>query len=515
MHRERLAKIALCFAILSIAGCGAGTSTGLGGGNPPAGSQTTASPAGGSGSASAAPVGGASAAPGQTASPAPIPGATQPPATATSATQIKHIVILIQENRTFDDLFHGFSEPSGAQADYASYGYDKAGDKIALVPQLLEQPSVLDNGHAAFVDDYDGGKMDGFYDHNALVSGVPASANGNNGMSYVPQVEVQPYWDLATQGALAERFFHGVTGATWPSHLVFAAGSSTWNGDPNQRFTENPTSAGCSNGTGVGNTEGTLNADGTQGPVVDTCIKGVSTIADLLVAAGHTWHWYSAAVVPSVANTAVGVASPTGILNSLQSYDQDYFASNWTSNAIAPETRILVDVPLGTLADVTWVTPDGANTDHPGVATSGGPAWVSSVVNTIGQSKFWSSTAVFVTWDDWGGFYDHVPPPQKYGVYGPGFRIPLIAISPYAKHGQLIDTQLEPGSLIKFIEETFGLPSLGREDATSNSASAMFDFTQTPAAYKVVTAAKMRSYFLRQKPCQCPLDTDEYGPGHP
>ncbi len=499
---RRSLRVVTLFSFLSLVGCQGGATVGSGL-TPATGALGGASP---TTTASTAPI--------QTASPAPISGATPPPPGATSATVIKHIVIIIQENRTFDDLFHGFSEPSGAQADYANYGYDKAGNQITLTPQLLEQPSVLDNGHAAFEDDYDGGKMDGFYDHNALASGVPGAANGNNGMSYVPQVEVQPYWDLATQGALAERFFHGVSGATWPSHLVFAAGSSTAAGDPGERFVENPTSAGCSNGTGVGNTDTTLLANDTIGPTVGTCIKNVPTIADLLVAAGHNWHWYSAAVVPAVGSTAVGVASPTGILNALQAYNQDYFASAWTSEAIAPETRVLVDVPLGTLADVTWVTPDGANTDHPGVATSGGPAWVSSVVNTIGQSKFWPSTAVFVTWDDWGGFYDHVPPPQKYAPYGLGFRIPLIAISPYAKHGQLIDTQLEPGSVIKFIEETFGLPSLGTEDSTSNSASAMFDFTQTPAAYKTVTAAKTRKDFLAEKPCYCVIDSDEYGPGH-
>jgi phospholipase C len=465
--------------------------------------------------------GGATIAPAQPAVPGggPSPAPSTAPSTApsslptgsVSAGKIKHIVVIIQENRTFDNLFHGFTEPSGAKADYADYGYDKAGNKIALTSEPLEDGATGgDNGHAAWESDYDGGKMDGFTVGNATVSGAP----GNYGMTYVPQTEAQPYWDLATQGALAERFFHGLTGATFPSHLVFAAGSSTWNGNPNQRITENPASAGCSNGTGAGNTIGTLNADGSAGPTVSSCLTGVTTIADFLVATHHTWHWYSSAVVPPANNTSVGVAGPAGILNALQAYTQDYFAPDWTGNAISPETRVLLDVPNGTLSDVTWVTPDGVNTDHPAFASSTGPAWVASVVNTIGQSPFWDSTAIFVTWDDWGGFYDHVPPPQKYGVYGPGFRLPCIAISPYAKHGQLIDVQLEPGSILKFIEETFGLSSLGREDATSNSASAMFDFTQSPAPYQSVTAAKTRAYFLKQRPSGLPLDTDMLGPSH-
>jgi len=157
---------------------------------------------------------------------------------------------------------------------------------------------------------------------------------------------------------------------------------------------------------------------------------------------------------------------------------------------------------------VTYVVPEGENSDHAQGGEATGPAWVASVVDAIGNSSFWNSTAIFVTWDDWGGWYDHVPPPQKYGVYGLSFRIPLILVSPYAKHAQLIDTQLEPGSVLRFIEETFNLPSLGTTDATSNSASAMFYFTQSPKPFVPIASKLGRSYFLHRPIDYRPVDND-------
>ena len=257
----------------------------------------------------------------------------------------------------------------------------------------------------------------------------------------------------------------------------------------------------------------TLNADGTQGADVDSCFHGVKTIEELIDAGDHTWRWCSGPTAGPVDGMPGGGGDVGGDLDPLPDYSQIYFGPDF-ANVVSPETRILADVSAGTLADVTFVTPDGVNSDHPDISTATGPSWVASVVNTIGSSPFYDSTAIFVTWDDWGGFYDHVPPPQKYASYGLGFRIPLICISPYAKHGQLVDTQLEPGSLLKLIEDTFSLGSLGTEDSTSNSAAAMLDLTQPAVPYKMVTAAYRRSYFTSRAPSYAVLDPDEYGPGY-
>jgi phospholipase C len=439
---------------------------------------------------------------GVTPSPTPTPTAI-----AASAGKIKHVVIIIQENRSFDNLFHGFSEPSGAKADYADFGYDQSGNKIPLMQISLLGYYSPSHGHADFERDYDGGKVDGFYNNN---TGTGAST-ANYGYAYIAQAEMQPYWDMASQGALAERFFHGVTGSTWSSHLMFVAGSTTYDGNPDHRVIGNPQVQlgwGCEDGNPNDYT-GSLDAAGNviHGPF--PCFSGITTIADLLQNAGHSWHYYSGLVSNTVVGSSGDTATtPGGNLNALATYRQIYYGPTWSANAIMPETRVLTDVSNGTLADVTYVVPDAGNSDIAQSNSGTGPSWVASVVNAIGSSQFWDSTAIFVTWDDWGGWYDHVPPPQKYGYWGLGFRIPLILVSPYAKHGRLIDTQLEPGSVLKFVEETFGLPSLGTSDATSNSASAMFDFTQTPGSFATIAAKYRRAYFLSRPPDTRPVDPD-------
>ena len=485
-----------------LAGCEGGATVGSGPNAP----STTAPGTGSHPTTSPGPVASSIG----TSSAAPVTAAPSTPNPTITNNPIKHVVIIIQENRSFDNLFHGFSEPSGAMADYATYGYDKAGDQIPLQQVTFETYYGPSHGHADFFSDYDNGKNDGFYDNNGGSSG----SAGNGGLAYLDQTEIQPYFDMASSGALAERFFHGVTASTWSSHLMFVAGSTTYDGNPAHRVIGNPQISlgwGCEDGNPNDYT-GSIDANNNiiKGPF--PCFTGVQTMADLLQNSGHTWHYYSGPVqAPGVTGSVGGntLTTPGGNLEALATYRQIYYGPTWTANAIQPETQILADVLAGTLEDVTYVVPEAENSDIAEGGTATGPEWVASVVNTIGASQFYKNTVIFVTWDDWGGWYDHVPPPQKYGYYGLGFRIPLIAISPYAKHGQLIDTQLEPGSILKFIEDTFGLPSLGTTDSTSNSAAAMLDFTQSPAPFTPVASKLGRSYFLHRKIDMRPVDPDD------
>jgi phospholipase C len=134
---------------------------------------------------------------------------------------------------------------------------------------------------------------------------------------------------------------------------------------------------------------------------------------------------------------------------------------------------------------VTWIAPAAANSDHAGVDTKNGPSWVTSIVNTIGQSQFWNSTAIFVIWDDWGGWYDHVAPPQ-YDYEGNGFRVPLIAISPYALQGVVSHTQHETASTLRFIENRFGLGQMSVADSRASDLIEMFDFSQSPRPFQTI-----------------------------
>jgi len=160
----------------------------------------------------------------------------------------------------------------------------------------------------------------------------------------------------------------------------------------------------------------------------------------------------------------------------------------------------------GQLAQVTWVIPDGRASDHPALNDGSGPSWVASVVNAIGNSGYWANTAILITWDDWGGFYDHVAPPIL-NSYEYGFRVPLIVVSPYAKKGYVSHTMHDFGSLLRFTEETFHLPSLGYADSRADDLSDCFDFSQTPTKFQPFTAKYDASYFLSDT--RPPLDPDD------
>jgi phospholipase C len=166
------------------------------------------------------------------------------------------------------------------------------------------------------------------------------------------------------------------------------------------------------------------------------------------------------------------------------------------------------------LPGVSYVIPTGPESDHYTILSSQsvdtGPDWVSSVVNAIGESKYWSSTAIIITWDDWGGFCDHVPPPQL-DYRGLGFRVPLLIISPYAKKGYVSHTQYEFGSILKFMETTFGLASLNTTDVRANNLTDSFDFTQKPRKFVPIPSQSKghdRAYFMSLPPSHVPVDTE-------
>jgi phospholipase C len=172
------------------------------------------------------------------------------------------------------------------------------------------------------------------------------------------------------------------------------------------------------------------------------------------------------------------------------------------SNVVSPETQILTDAAAGNLPDVTWVAPRLVNSDHAQVKThvGGGPDWVASVVNAIGQSPAWKSTAIFITWDDWGGFYDHVAPPAV-NTFGYGLRVPGLVISAYARRGYIDHQTLSHDAYVKFIEDDFlngeriDPKTDGRPDARQSvpenapllgDLRADFDFSQVPRPLPVM-----------------------------
>lgn len=409
---------------------------------------------------------------GQSASaPAPNPAPIPMP---TPASKIQHIVVIMQENRTFDNLFQGFPG-----ADTVSSGMS-GGTKITLQPIPLAEKTDLDHSHVGWFTDLNNGSMDGFSHAKA---GYPTP---NLPYSYVQQSDVVPYWTLAKAYTLGDRMFQSNTGPSFPAHQYMIAGQS-------QNADENPNGIwGCD--AAATTRVALLGPNGTDLPGVYPCFD-YPTMADNLDAKGVTWRYYA---------PALGASG--FIWSAFQAIHHIRFGADWTSDVVSPETQVLTDIANGTMAQVTWIVPSEAMSDHAGAGLTGeGPDWVADIVNAIGASKFWDSTVIFISWDDWGGWYDHVVPPQV-DAMGLGFRVPLIVVSPYAKHGYVSHQTHEFSGFLKYTEEVFGVGSLGQRDVAADDFADCFDYTQTPQPYVPIPVTFKPQYFASRPASGAPDD---------
>jgi phospholipase C len=378
---------------------------------------------------------------------------------ALGGTKIKHVIIMVQENRTFDNLFHGFPG-----ADSASTGVTHTGKVVPLTAGTLEEYYDLGHTHANFETEYDGGKNDGF----DLVPTSPQSS-ALAAYQYVEQSEVKPYFDIAKEFVLGDRTFASQNGPSFPGHEYLIAGQAGGaDDDP-----ANLEPWGCD--APPGTTVPVYAADGSVSNVFP-CFD-YQTMGDLLDAAHLSWRYYTTAGTVSLNFEAL--PDPYDAVRHIR------YGSDWTNDTVTPATQIWTDIAQGNLPAVTWVNSPAAASDHPQLNDGDGPSWIASVVDAVGQSKYYGDTAVIVTWDDWGGWYDHVPP-QEYGIWGRGFRVPLLVASKWSKHGYVSKDVHEFGSILKFVEDVFHLPSLGTRDAVSDDLADCFDFTQIPPPFKYI-----------------------------
>ena len=230
---------------------------------------------------------------------------------------------------------------------------------------------------------------------------------------------------------------------------------------------------------------------GSEDHMVTSCFEH-QTLADLLDAKNIRWRYYAPVT--------------TGIWIAPNSIRHIQAGPDW-ANVVTPETQIFSDIENGQLAQVSWVTPTAAASDHAKINDGTGPSWVASVVNAIGQSPYWGDTVIFVTWDDWGGWYDHVKP-QIVGSYELGFRVPLIVISPYAKPGYVSHVEHEFGSILKFTEENFNLGSLGFTDVRADDLRDCISRQQAPLPFHPFAARYSADYFKRLPPDRRDPDDD-------
>jgi phospholipase C len=394
---------------------------------------------------------------------------------ARSGSPIKHVVVIMQENRSFDNFFHSFPG-----ADSAQSGMDK-GTVVELKPVPLAETYDLDHSHPGFWKAWDNGQMDGFAQAQ---TNPPLAA-----YAYVPESDIKPYWTLASQYTLADRMFQSNTGPSFAAHQYMIAAQS---GEADEDPLPQSSVWGCD--APAGTTVALVGPNGTDLPGVFPCFD-YQTMGDLLDAKGMTWRYYAPANFPPT-------NSPSTAYEAIRHI---FYGSEWKKNNISPETQALTDIANGDMAQVTWIIPDWLHSDHPGNNSAEGPDWVASIVNTIGASPLWNSTAIFIMWDDWGGWYDHVNP-QASDSMGPGFRVPMIVVSPYAKRGYVSHQVSETASLLTFTEKNFGLPNLGARDATASDLSDCFDYSQKPAAYAAIKTRVTVDTLMHEKPSGLPDD---------
>ncbi len=417
-----------------------------------------------------------------------------------SSNLIQHVVIVIQENRSFDDLFATFPG-----ADGTTTGRTSTGKTVPLVKTNLQEPCDLGHSRQGYLRDYDHGKMDGFN-----LEGGSGSCGHKAGIipyQYVKPKQVAPYWSMAQQYVLGDHMFQTQGSGSFTAHQDLIAGATIFNQSQVDSLVDFPSHGpwGCDapNGTTTSYVQpvgSKLTYHYHKGPF--PCMA-YETMRDLLDARGVSWKYYAPAVQSG------GGAEWNGF-DAIQAVRE---GSEWTTNISSPETNIFNDISNGTLASVVWIVPDRQNSDHPGAGLDTGPSWVASVVNAIGQSQYWSSTAIVVLWDDWGGFYDHVPPPFIDDLGGLGFRVPMLVISPYAVQGSpsggyVSHTQYEFGSVLKFVEGIWNLGSLGTTDVRANSIVDCFDFKQQPRPFTIIPSVYSKAFFLHQRPSGRPVDDE-------
>jgi len=437
------------------------------------------------------------------------------------------VVVIFQENRTPDNLFQGLcSAPFGSAASCSTSPTDSQYN-IQTKNWLnrhsatgVTQPSTvalankydLSHAHGAFVAQCDKDaitgacKMDGSGD--VYCTGTCPSQPQ---FRYVDNSRgvVTPYLQLAMRYGWANYMFQTNQGPSFPAHQFIFGGTSAPSAADDAAgiyASENMSSgsvAGCTATTGT--TVQLIDPTGeTKGNAVYPCFEH-STMADLL-SGGVTWRYYTPSegsiwTAPGAINHICQSTGPGG----------KCAGTDFSANVDLKPADVLSDIATCKLRSISWVIPSGANSDHADSNDGGGPSWVASIVNAIGNNTgcdgkgYWQNTAIVITWDDWGGWYDHERPTtlgQPYGDYQYGFRVPLIFVSAYTAAGYINNNRHDFGSILRFLEHNFGIAQGALNFADNravNDMTGFYDFTQAPRTYQTIAAPKNANFFLHDK----------------
>ena len=457
--------------------------------------------------------------------------------------QFQHIVIIVQENRTPDNLFQGLcappygssrscsTTPGPNQYNIQTNNWLDKGSNSGVtqpLPVVLYSSWGPEHYHMDFLamcdfQPYPNCQMDGAAAVGCQIGGCPKSKLA---FYYVdnstPPGILNPYLEIATQYGWANHMFQTNQGPSFPAHQFLFAGTSApsaWD-DSNGIFAaEIPSSgfdpSGClapqepPPSTTVQLIRPPRSGEGTgieaPGDTTRPCFEH-QTMGEFQQ---FSWKYYTP---PSIANTIW--TAPNAIQHICGPIEKGKCTGpEFTNNVDDNNPKdVLTDISSCQLRDVSWVIPTQANSDWAGAQAAGGPSWVASIVNAIGGSTgcdggkgYWKNTAIFITWDDWGGWYDHVPPPMLRGMQGDyqyGFRVPLLVVSAYTPAGYIDNRQFDFGSILKFIEQNFGIPetALGFADARAKwDLTSFFDAADGPRTFKKINSPLDGNFFINDK----------------
>ena len=421
-------------------------------------------------------------------------GSTKPP-TSPSPTgippsdAIKRVVFVVKENRSFD---HYFGRYPGAHGATSGQTTDGTTVELSVPPDV--EPHDLGHDFRAALVAINGGKMNGFDRINA---GTGKSADELAGYSAFTREGMPNYWAYADRFVLSDHFFTSMYGPTFPEHLyVIAAQSNRIVGnkltadqpgnycdDPSEyapRFRDGLTLAEKQRIMQLERSVGgfyseTLQEIANYWERIRSCFD-IPVLPDLLEEKGISWKYY---------------AKENVWMNGMQAIKHVRFGPMWEK--VQDPENFFDDVESGQMPQVSWVIPEEPYNEHPGAGKSvcAGENWFVHLVNTVMRSKYWKETAIVLVWDDFGGFYDHMVPPQ-YDIMGLGPRTPALIISPWTKRGDnpkggFIDhTEYEFSSVLRFIEDLHGLEPMTDRDRRASPLAGAFDFTQEPRLEKMI-----------------------------
>ena len=447
--------------------------------------------------------------------------AQQAPAPA----NFQHVVVIFQENRTPDNLFYGLCSPPYGSADSCSptpnanqydiqtnNWLDKASPNGTIQPEPVPLANSYDlsHAHSAFVAQCDlnssgACRMDGAAGCSGTCPPTPQFKYVDNSSGIL-----NPYLQLATQYGWANYMFQTNQGPSFPAHQFIFGGTSAPNAVADalgvyaaeNMSGPNSGTAGC---IAAATTRVMLiMPDGRENQSIYPCFEH-QTMTDILPH-GVTWRYYApgAGSIWTAPDAISHICQSTGPGGKCAGTD-------WADNADLTPADVLTQIGNCQLRSLSWVIPTGANSDHANSNDGGGPSWVASIVNAIGTSTtcdgggYWQDTAIVITWDDWGGWYDHEPPTiltAPFGNYQLGFRVPMIFVSAYTPAGYINNVRHDFGSILRFIEHNFGLELGALNFADSRATTDLtpfYDLSAPPRAFQSIKAPKSASFFINDK----------------